>query len=370
MIIISLKLALLMIGLGVVGLVALVIFLQNRALKKRQSDLVSRTAVQDIFSNAPLGLIILRDESGYICSANDQARQLLSLNQSTGEPPDLSWRQPLLADVAAVHAQTRPRFRKIALSDHKTIGWWVQGLSGSYWVLLTDLNRQDQIDAATQAFIHSLSHELRTPLTAILAHVEVLRRPDLATLSPTTSLDIIHQETLRLSHLVNELLMLNRLETLSEMPRHPLNIVLLVESCISEIFPLAESQNIAILLEADSPSQTVRANQDYLKQVFLNLLDNAIKYCRPGDEINVSLKNTTTGVACQVADNGPGIAREHLPHLTQKFYRARTDKPGSGLGLTLVAEILRLHNTRLEIQSQAEGATTGTAISFLLPNKN
>jgi signal transduction histidine kinase len=108
-------------------------------------------------------------------------------------------------------------------------------------------------------------------------------------------------------------------------------------------------------------------NPDKLKQLFINLLDNALKYCQPGDSITVSLTAVHETVQCQVADTGAGIPAEHLPRLTEQFYRGRRDVPGSGLGLAIVAEIVRQHNGRLSITSHTEGAEKGTAVVFTLP---
>ncbi len=105
-----------------------------------------------------------------------------------------------------------------------------------------------------------------------------------------------------------------------------------------------------------------------LKQVFLNLLDNAIKYSRSGDRVDVSLRQRQGEMACAVCDNGPGISAQHLPHITRRFYRGVPEGGGgSGLGLALVVEILRRHQSRLEIESQTEGEKTGTAMRFALP---
>jgi two-component system phosphate regulon sensor histidine kinase PhoR len=181
------------------------------------------------------------------------------------------------------------------------------------------------------------------------------------------SLNLIHQETHRLARLVQDLLTLGRLETSADLGERPINLLLLIEDAISEVFPLAETKQLSISLEADSPLKLVRGNEDYLKQAVLNLLDNALKYCRAGDEIKVSVKNDPNGVSCSVADTGPGISAEHLPHLTRRFYRVNKAVEGTGLGLALVDEILRRHRSELKIESQSDGPQTGTTFRFVLP---
>ncbi len=107
---------------------------------------------------------------------------------------------------------------------------------------------------------------------------------------------------------------------------------------------------------------------DRLMQVLINLLDNVVKYCRPGDQAVVSLQSSAEGVEFAVRDTGPGIPARHLPHLTRRFYRAAPQEiEGSGLGLALVEEIIRRHGGRLEITSCTEGDETGMCVRFILP---
>ena len=123
-----------------------------------------------------------------------------------------------------------------------------------------------------------------------------------------------------------------------------------------------------LALEAATPLPLVVGDEYRLKQVFLNLVDNGLKHCRPGDRVVVSLRQEPGGLACAVCDDGPGIPAQHLPHATRRFYRGTPQgEGGSGLGLSLVAEILSRHGSRLEIDSRAEGAETGTEVRFLLP---
>jgi two-component system phosphate regulon sensor histidine kinase PhoR len=105
-----------------------------------------------------------------------------------------------------------------------------------------------------------------------------------------------------------------------------------------------------------------------LKQVFLNVLDNALKYVRPADRVEVALRQGQNVVRCTVIDNGPGIPAQHLPHITKRFYRGVPEgSGGSGLGLALVKEILEHHQSELIIESQDQGDQTGTSLRFELP---
>ena len=108
----------------------------------------------------------------------------------------------------------------------------------------------------------------------------------------------------------------------------------------------------------------MRGDGDRLKQVFVNLLDNAVKYSRSGDRIRVEAAAMAQGVQVVVSDTGVGIAPEQLPHIRQKFYQTDPGNPGSGLGLALVEEIVRLHGGQLEIDSELG---VGTTVTVTLP---
>ncbi|HLF24816.1 MAG TPA: ATP-binding protein [Anaerolineae bacterium] len=234
-------------------------------------------------------------------------------------------------------------------------------------MFVMDLSGQRRSEQTYQVFLTDLSHEMRTPLTAILAHLEVLRTPDVPEATRDQSLSLIYRETNRIVRLTRDLLKLGRLEMASEIARRPIDIVVLAEEAVSQIIPQAEERQIALSLQADASLPHVLGDPDRLKQVFLNLLDNAVKYCRPGDQVEVCLHSEPDGVGCTIRDTGPGIPPQHLPHVTRRLYRVNTDVEGSGLGLTLAEEILRRHQSRLDIHSQHEGEPTGTVLHFILP---
>jgi two-component system phosphate regulon sensor histidine kinase PhoR len=242
-------------------------------------------------------------------------------------------------------------------------------MSGQRWdyLFLLDVTAQYEAEEARTQLFAGLSHELRTPVGTILTHLEILRLPDIPEETKRQSLQLLHAETRRLARMVNLMLELGRLETSPEIELRPVDLLDLAERAISSLAAQAEERQIRFSLEADSPLPTVWGDADRLMQVFLNLLDNVIKHCRPGDSATVILRRADGGVLCVVRDTGPGIPAEHLPHLTRRFYRAaKQEVEGSGLGLALVEEILRRHGSRLEISSRTEGET-GTCVRFILP---
>jgi signal transduction histidine kinase len=169
-----------------------------------------------------------------------------------------------------------------------------------------------------------------------------------------------------MARLVQDLLKLSRLETAGPLEARPIDLTVLVESVVSDFILIAEEKEMLLSLQAESGLPHVLADPDRLRQVFINILDNAVKYGRAGDKITIQLATLPHHVAVTVQDSGPGIPPQHLPQIITPLYRARTDVPGSGLGLSIAAEIVRQHGDTLVISSRTEGET-GTAVTFQLP---
>lgn len=245
--------------------------------------------------------------------------------------------------------------------------WWAYPLPhGGALLILADNAEQQRLIGQQQAFVGALSHELRTPLTAVIAHLELARAPASPPALREASLATAQAESQRMARLVRDMLELHRLELSADLPLEPANLALLAEAAISQLFPRAEAAQVALSLEVTGVLPAVLAHPDRMRQVFLNLLDNAIRYARSGDSVTVSLHAEAGGVRCRVADTGPGISAADLPHVCEPLYRARADVDGSGLGLALVREILLRHRTALEIASTT-GEGSGTTCAWVLP---
>jgi two-component system phosphate regulon sensor histidine kinase PhoR len=219
-----------------------------------------------------------------------------------------------------------------------------------------------------------VAHELRTPLTAILGHADILGscQPDQEEALWRRSRDFIASEADRLARLVEDLLALSRLD-LAPLQRRPVNLRAVAEEAISTVFQAAEARKVSLTLQSPPALPRVLGDRDRLYQVFLNLLDNAIKYCadagRPlaGGEVVVRLAPGAGSVQVEVHDEGAGIAPEDLPYVFDPFYRSKgaRDRPGTGLGLTIVRTILEQHGATIHVQS-APGR--GTTFTFQLPH--
>jgi two-component system phosphate regulon sensor histidine kinase PhoR len=228
-------------------------------------------------------------------------------------------------------------------------------------VLIEDRTRVHRAEMLRSDFIANASHELRTPLASIIGYIETLQhhaRDDSE--ARERFLAIMAREAGRMQRLVDDLMSLSRIE-LSEHVRPveewSLNSIA-VESA-SAALPVAAAQGVDLRIEVEPGGAMVVGDRDQLAQVFGNLIDNAMKYGGPGSTVRVRAAppNASQPNRCGVAveDTGPGIAREHLHRLTERFYRVNVsssrNKGGTGLGLAIVKHILNRHRGRLEIAS-------------------
>ncbi|MCR4419437.1 MAG: ATP-binding protein [Clostridia bacterium] len=233
---------------------------------------------------------------------------------------------------------------------------------------LNHLARELQrLDRLKHEFISSISHELRTPLTSIKGFAITL----LEGLPPEESelrrgLEIVNRETDRLAGLVEELLDFSRLAAGRLTLRlAPLDLAGLVRDTAEQMRPRAVRQGVDLEIRLADRLPPVEADADRLKQVLVNLLDNALKFTPAGGRISVTLEPRDQNLALEVADTGVGIDPEELPLVTRRFYRGRNaPSGGSGLGLALCQEIVGRHGGTLDLTSQPG---QGTTVTVLLP---
>lgn len=243
-----------------------------------------------------------------------------------------------------------------------------------YVLVFKDQSETRRIDRMRADFIANASHELRTPLASIAGFIETLRGP--ARNDPAARdqfLQIMQNQTGRMARLIDDLLSLSRLEMKPYLkPGTEVDLREAVDSVIDSLAPLARENSVAIERDFAKGPLNVPGDRDELFQVFENLLENACKYGQSGGRVLVSIVHaddgSEPGIDVTIRDFGPGIPEEHIPRITERFYRidvetSRTQK-GTGLGLSIVKHILTRHNARLTIKSEVG---KGAAFSVHLP---
>jgi two-component system phosphate regulon sensor histidine kinase PhoR len=233
--------------------------------------------------------------------------------------------------------------------------------SGRHFVLsFRDISESRVIERMRSDFVANASHELRTPLASLQGFIETLQGP--AKNDPKAGerfLGIMLEQVQRMNRLVDDLLSLSRLELKAHIaPSDRVDLQPLLGHVRDALQPLAASLNVEIALAVPDEPVVVAGDRDELIQVFENLVQNACKYGQEGKRVEVILTAAKGGQGAEVTvrDFGPGIAEEHIPRLTERFYRVNVEasrsKKGTGLGLAIVKHILTRHRARLIVKSE------------------
>lgn len=226
-------------------------------------------------------------------------------------------------------------------------------------ITFTDRSGLQRMDQMRTDFVANASHELRTPLASLRGFIETLQGP--ARSDPKAQerfLGIMLDQVTRMSRLVDDLLSLSRLEIKSHVaPDAKVDLVPLVGHVIATLQPLAESLGVTVTFSAPKEPVPIRGDRDELQQVFENLIENACKYGQEGKAVEVDIRaDAENGAEVSITDHGPGIEAQHVPRLTERFYRVNVEasrsKKGTGLGLAIVKHILNRHKARLVITSE------------------
>lgn len=224
-----------------------------------------------------------------------------------------------------------------------------------------------EADKMKNSFISTISHEIRTPLTAIKGWGETLLSfAESDDVVVKKGLDIITSETARLSGMVEELLDFSRMQSGKlKMKNGVVDVIAEVQQAYLMYQPKAQNEEKTIALETPNDLECfVFGDGDRICQVFINILDNAVKYTEKGGKIIISVENSENYVKISFADNGCGISKNDLHHVKEKFYKANNEKHGTGIGLAVVDEIIKAHNGLFKINS-TQGV--GTTVEVLLP---
>ena len=328
---------------------------------------VSDTAVLDAISDPVL--IAAGDQ---VIAANVAARSLLG-SHVLGGHVRLAIRDPAAAEYLAGPVSMAP-IELARLGDRDSV-WELSQRpldGGRRLIRLTDRTQRHVLDRARTDFVANASHELRTPLAAILGFVETLT-DDVAGSDAAVRkrfLGVIDAEARRMQRLVDDLMSLSRIEAdKHQRPTAAVDLGAIVRLAADELREPDGRKRSNVDLDVEPQGPFVLGDRAQLLQVVTNLLDNARKYGRPNGRIVVAIaKSAADRVTLTVTDQGEGIEQEHLPRLTERFYRVDPGRSraggGTGLGLSIVKHIIERHRGRLEIASTPG---VGTTVTITLP---
>jgi two-component system phosphate regulon sensor histidine kinase PhoR len=330
--------------------------------------------VDSVISALPDPAIALTPES--IVMTFNASVQQLAPGIARGEPFSFALRVPDVLEAIRAVATNRQTRRAEFFQRVPTDRWWEATIAplllpgdapgkDRHLVLLTlrDLTPQRRVEEMRADFVANASHELRTPLASLSGFIDTLQgsaRNDAP--SRDRFLAIMKEQATRMARLIDDLLSLSRIEQKAHIrPDKHIELVAIVLEVADGLAPLAHERGVDVGIADQAGSLVVPGDRDELIRVFENLIENALKYGASGKRVEITLmRDPATGAGrdavASVRDYGPGIAPEHLPRLTERFYRVDITESraqgGTGLGLALVKHILNRHRGRLTIDSR------------------
>jgi two-component system, OmpR family, phosphate regulon sensor histidine kinase PhoR len=324
--------------------------------------------------------VVALDREGRVIALNNRARALApALRQ--GEPVSFALRTPELIEAIG-RASREGEEQRVVYSERVPLDRWYETVvmpvkrqadaRNPDLVLMTfhDLTPLRRIEEMRADFVANASHELRTPLAALLGFIETLQgsaRED--SKARERFLSIMQEQARRMARLIDDLLSLSRIElNAHRRPDTPVDLVPIIRQVSDGLESLARDRGVAVNVE-NAGALPVLGDHDELVRVFENLVENALKYGAAGRRVDIKLGPGSSAegepeARVSVRDYGPGIAPEHLPRLTERFYRVDVSESraqgGTGLGLALVKHILNRHRGRLSIDSAPGAGATFT----------
>ena len=327
------------------------------------------------------GVLVL-DQKGKVLVINEQARAMFHVPEGRdlrGVSMLEICRHPevhnILNDVLSFDFAGTRYSKDVELEDNRWVRVSVVSLRDSHdqsfgsILVFHDITDMKRFEALRSDFVANVSHELRTPLTAIRGYVEtLLHAPPADPEDNRQFLEIIERHSERLTRLTEDLLVLSDLEAGNiRLALQPLDVNQLIQRVCEVFWDQANKKNLELTQRIEAGLPRLLGDFDRLQQLFINLVDNAIKYTPSGGQVALSANrfvgaNGGEQIEIAIADSGPGISEKDLPRLTERFYRvdkARSrDLGGTGLGLAIVKHIAQAHKGELKIESALGKGTT------------
>jgi len=347
---------------------------KNDFLKQLSSSSVDRENLETILSSMVEGVIVI-DSKGRIKHASPNFCHLLELRSKETQGKmywEVIWNQEINDSIKEALYLKQAVKKEINIVGPKDSFFSMQ-ISPvmdredkllSLIAVFHDISELKKLEKIRAEFVANVSHELKTPLTAIKGFVETLKtsaKDD--PVAVARFLDIIDKQTQRLEDLVNDLLILSSIESKEvkmSILAEPLNKIITSVMALQKKTIEEKGHQVTVDIPPDLPK--ILVDRQRMEQVFLNLLDNAIKFTAPGGKISIQARWDKSYVRVEVKDNGVGIPAEHLSRVFERFYRvdrARSrEAGGTGLGLAIVRQIVSAHQGKIEVESSPEAGST------------
>ena len=343
---------------------------------------VEAAAVAAVVAGMPDPAVLL-DRAGRVLHLNAAAAQLAPALRKN-ELAQFALRSPEII-TALREAIATSESRRATYLDHVPVDRWMEliitpvpvptlfgGADKCMLMTFHDQTPLRRVEEMRADFVANASHELRTPLAALSGFIDTLQGPARDDVKARERfLGIMHNQATRMARLIDDLLSLSRVELSAHVrPDTLVDLVPIIRQVVDGLEPLAGERQVEVEIDLPDRPVTIAGDREELLRLFENLIENALKYGASGGKVVVSLSQSLSGesapeVRVMVRDFGPGLAPEHLPRLTERFYRVDVGdsraQGGTGLGLSLVKHIVNRHRGRLLIESVLKQGATFTA---------
>ena len=335
----------------------------ERSRKRRLVGLLR--AFREGAAALPDGVVVLtRGRS--VLWFNEAAGQLLGLSSPRDRRAHLDVFLPATAQTWIAADPTAEPLREVASArdENVKLSFRLIPYAREYMLLVVrDVTPLARLEQVRRDFVANVSHELRTPLTVLHGYLEMLDAESAPQFEPI--LDDLRAQSRRMTQIVEDLLTLSRLDARQQPPADRVPMRALLTTLKREADALSQGRH-KIVLHRESELD-LSGSADYLHSAFSNLVSNAVRYTPAGGRIEISWRNADDGEArFAVADTGVGIPAEHLPRISERFYRVSTSRSretgGTGLGLSIVKHVLQIHGARLEIESEVGVGSTFSGV--------
>jgi len=340
--------------------------------QEREQSAAALRHMEQATSALPEGVVIL-DDADHIEWCNPLAEKHFGLDsvRDIGQQITYLARQPEFVQYLTARDFSEPLVLRGSRHDGLTLSIKLISYSANKKLLISrDITSFERIETMRRDFVANVSHELRTPLTVVSGFVETMSdMPKLDNDMARRALHLMGEQTQRMGHLVDDLLTLSKLDNaLNALQEETVQVPILLLKLYEEGLALSDGKHV-LRLERESDC-TLLGNTEELRSAFGNLISNAIRYTPQGGEIILRWQEKDGSPMFSVQDSGLGIAPQHIPRLTERFYRVDHSRSretgGTGLGLAIVKHVTIRHQARLEITSE-EGK--GSTFSIVFPHK-
>ena len=337
--------------------------LQRRA----QISEAERTRLETVFNNIHDSVMILNPDN-VILLVNPALCRAFGINAQTaiGKPVfEIMTHPDVLALITRVDTRDPFQYHEVSFPDGRVGNAQFTAVQGvGYALTMQDITYLKEVDRIRSEFVHTVSHDLRSPLTSVIGYSELVERVGPLNETQKEFITRIQDSIQHITSLINDLLDLGSIEAGMDTHREFVQLEGILRYTINMLDGQIKSKKLNVQTEITPALPALRANPIRLRQVFDNVIGNAIKYSHANGEIQISIHAEENQVILQVTDHGPGIPAGDQPHIFDKFYRATntsSDVEGSGLGLAIVKNIVENHQGRIWVES-----TVGKGSSFFI----